>query len=77
MKNWYCKKYAKNAKYYDVNSLYPYAMLNDMPGKVIKFHANLSKFNLDKFFGFVLAEVTIPKTLIPLLPYKNKNGNLA
>lgn len=71
----YYKKYATNVKYYDVNSLYPYAMLNDMPGKLIKFYANLSNFNLDNFFGFVLAEVTIPKTLVPLLPYKNKNGN--
>ena len=26
----YYKKYVKNAKYYDVNSLYPYAMLNDI-----------------------------------------------
>jgi hypothetical protein len=28
----YYKKYAVNAKYYDANSLYPTAMLNDMPG---------------------------------------------
>jgi len=72
---YYYKKYVKNAKYYDVNSLYPFAMLNDMPGRVIKYHANLRKFSLQDFFGFALAEVTIPKILVPLLPYKSENGN--
>ena len=71
----YYKKYVANAKYYDVNSLYPFAMLNDMPGKVIRYHRNLSGFKLSKFFGYALAEVHIPKTLVPLLPYKNHNGN--
>lgn len=71
----YYKKYVTNAKYYDVNSLYPFSMLRDMPGKVIKYHNNMSKINLSNFFGFVLAEVTIPKTLVPLLPYKSKIGN--
>lgn len=50
-------------------------MLKDMPGKVIKYHSNLSKVKLSNFFGFVLAEVTTPNTLIPLLPYKSKEGN--
>jgi hypothetical protein len=69
----YYKKYVKNAKYYDANSLYPTAMLNDMPGKVVKFHNNLSRVKLDNFFGFALAEVTIPNgTMRPLLPYKSK-----
>jgi hypothetical protein len=71
----YYKKYAVNAKYYDANSLYPTAMLNDMPGKVIKFHNSLKFMKLDKFFGFALAEITIPNgTMRPLLPYKSKDG---
>lgn len=68
----YYKKYVTNAKYYDVNSLYPFAMLNDMPGKMVKYHNNLSGFDLYSFFGFALAEVHIPNTLVPLLPYKSK-----
>ena len=71
----YYKKHVKNAKYYDVNSLYPYAMLKDMPGRVIKYHSNLSNVRLSNFFGFCLAEITIPNTLIPLLPYKSREGN--
>jgi hypothetical protein len=35
----------------------------------------LSKVKLDNFFGFALAEVTIPKgTMRPLLPYKSEDG---
>lgn len=40
----YYKKYVTNAKYYDVNSLYPYAMLNDMPGKMIKYLGDFHRF---------------------------------
>lgn len=71
----YYKKYVRNAKYYDVNSLYPFAMLKDMPGKVIRYHNNMKDYKLSKFFGYALAEVSIPNTLIPLLPYKSKEGN--
>lgn len=42
---------------------------------MIKYHNNLSYYKLSRFFGFILAEVTIPKTLTPLLPYKSKEGN--
>jgi len=68
----YYKKYAANAKYYDVNSLYPYSMMKDMPGKVIRYHNNLSRYKLSKYFGYALAEISIPNTLVPLLPYKSK-----
>lgn len=30
-------RYVKNAYYYDVNSLYPYAMLQDMPLNPIRY----------------------------------------
>lgn len=72
----YYKKHITNAKYYDVNSLYPYSMMKDMPGKFIRYHNKLSYYKLSKFFGFCLAEVTIPNTLTPLLPYKSKEGNI-
>lgn len=32
----YYKKYGENLYYYDVNSLYPYAMLKDMPFKPLE-----------------------------------------
>ena len=44
----------KNVKGYDINSLYPYAMLNNMPiNKAIKSTDN----DLDKYFGVVCVEV--------------------
>jgi len=49
-------------------------MMQDMPGKVIRYHSNLKYRKLSNFFGFVLAEVNIPKTFTPLLPYKSKDG---
>jgi len=42
-------------------------MLNDMPGNIIKYHNSLANFNLNNFFGFALAEVTIPDTLVPFI----------
>jgi hypothetical protein len=63
----------KDAKYYDVNSLYPYAMLNDMPrGKL--FH----KFNpcLKSDFGFIRAKIKAPLMYAPVLPVRGPNGEL-
>ncbi len=70
----YYKAHEKNLHYYDVNSLYPYAMLQPMPHEMIKFHNDMSNIKLENFFGFCLCEVTTPKNIkIPLLPYKH-NG---
>jgi hypothetical protein len=67
----YYRFYAKNVKYYDVNSLYPFAMLKPMPHLMIKYHNNLSKVQLNDFFGFCLAKVTCPNDILrPILPYK-------
>jgi hypothetical protein len=64
--------YVENAHYYDVNSLYPHAMKNLMPLKVIKFHDNLNNIKLDNFFGFCLVRVTSSINIeYPLLPYKH------
>ena len=66
------KAYGKNVYYYDVNSLYPYAMLKDMPynilnnGKMI----NLSNRKLNSFFGFALVKIHCPKEMLrPVLPF--------
>jgi|HubBroStandDraft_2_1064218.scaffolds.fasta_scaffold11044_2 hypothetical protein len=60
------KAYGKKVYYYDVNSIYPYAMLNDMPynilhnGKLI----NLSNRTLDSFFGFAKVKVVCPLDIV-------------
>ena len=41
----------ENLYYYDVNSLYPYAMLNPMPLKIIKFHHDLSNVDLNNLLS--------------------------
>jgi hypothetical protein len=68
------KGFAKLVYYYDVNSLYPYAMLNPMPYNLIKIHNNMDNIKLDNFFGFIEVEVLCPITMKrPVLPYHN-NG---
>ena len=73
----YYYAYCENAHYYDVNSLYPHAMKNLIPFKVIKFHKDLSNIKLENFFGFCLAKVTAPKDIeYPLLPYKHEGKTI-
>jgi len=62
--------------YYDMNSQYPMAMLNDMPVGNPKL--SLEK-NLDNIFGFIYGEITCPneQTLkVPFIQYKDPNSNL-
>jgi len=68
------KAYGENLHYYDVNSLYPYAMLNPMPYNFIKFHNNMDNIKLENFFGFIEVEVLCPLDMKrPVLPY-HMNG---
>lgn len=54
-------RHASNVKYYDVNSLYPFAMLNDMPGNYLgMLDVNT---NLDEVFGFVEVIVSAPSDM--------------
>lgn len=51
----YYKMKAENLYYYDVNSLYPFAMKKPMPFELIrkiKVHEHENNFNLGSFFGF-------------------------
>ena len=68
----YYQMKAENIYYYDVNSLYPFAMLKPMPFELIrKFKVIDKTFNLDNFFGYLKVEVNVPKDIkIPLLPCK-------
>jgi hypothetical protein len=55
--NVYSKNEIKNAFYYDMNSQYPYAMLQDMPIGNPIFSTDK---NLDNIFGFVYGKITPP-----------------
>ena len=69
----YYKAYITEGYYYDINSLYPFAMCKPMPHKLIKFYDNMTNIKLENFFGFCLAEITTPKNILkPLLPYKHE-----
>ena len=73
------KAYAKNLHYYDVNSLYPFAMLNPMPyeilnnGKII----NLINRTLDSFFGFAYVKIVCPLDMLrPVLPFHHEGKTI-
>jgi DNA polymerase type B, organellar and viral len=68
----YYQMKAENIYYYDVNSLYPFAMLKPMPFELIrKFKISENNFNLNTFFGFIKVYVISSKDIkIPLLPCK-------
>lgn len=72
------KPYGKNLIYLDVNSLYPYAALNPMPGLECKWIESYEPegLNLDNLFGVFHAEVITNDLYIGLLPVKSKNGLL-
>lgn len=66
------KNEGTNLKYYDVTSLYPFAMLNDMPTGDMLFSTDPNILN---YFGIIFVEVDTtgldPKFMnYPLLPYK-------
>jgi len=64
------KAYAELVHYYDVNSLYPYAMLKPMPYNLIKKHKNMYNIKLENFFGFIEVEVLCPLDMArPVLPF--------
>ena len=70
------KPYGENLYYYDVNSLYPYVSLNDMPGM----HCFKEQFfnhvtHLDTLFGFYYCNVECSKdNYLGLLPVRTNTG---
>lgn len=67
------KLQGKDLYYYDVNSLYPYVMLNDMPLELIKIHENMDFKDIENFFGFIDCLVESPPIIkVPILPFKYK-----
>jgi hypothetical protein len=66
------KNEGRNLKLYDITSLYPFAMLNDMPTGDSLFSTDP---NINNYFGIVFVEVDTtgldPKYLnYPLLPHR-------
>lgn len=70
--------------YYDVNSLYPYASLNKMPGLNCIYESMLNLLinqstdqtadNVDKLFGFYYCKIKTNNLYIGLLPVRTKDG---
>ena len=73
------KPYGENLYHYDVNSLYPFVALQDMPGldcnKLTYFNLEYQYCDLKDLFGFFYCTITAPKnSYLGLLPYKVKYG---
>lgn len=64
------RPYGKDLVYIDVNSLYPYAALNKMPGTDCNYIETFDDkgLDLDKLFGFFYARVKTNNLYIGLLP---------
>jgi len=72
----YYLKYGENLKHYDVNSLYPKAMCNQMPMEYLGESLG-NEVKLENVFGFAEAKITAPDNIeIPLLPFKMDNETL-
>jgi hypothetical protein len=69
--------HGKNLRYYDVNSLYPYASLEDMPGTQCTYIENISneKLDISNYFGMFQVKLkTYNNSYLGLLPIKTKEG---
>ena len=67
--------YGKDLVYLDINSLYPYAALNSMPGLNCEYIESLDVkgLELDNLFGFFQARVKTNDLYIGLLPIHKNN----
>lgn len=62
---------AKNLKYYDVNSLYPFVMQNEYPNpNHLKYSRNIKLKTIMQYEGVAKVKVIAPKMYIPYLPYR-------
>ena len=66
----------ENLYYYDVNSLYPFASLYDMPGLLCtKVTCYIDKYNIDDLFGLFYCKIEAPLDLyLGLLPIRVNLG---
>lgn len=70
------KPYGENIYYYDVNSLYPYAALNSMPGSKCVLETNINMFleNMINVFGFFYCNIETTDSYLGLLPVRTAKG---
>jgi len=69
------KPYGEDLYYYDVNSLYPSAALNDMPGLNCTYIDYLTQSpNIDELFGFYYCEIECTTNYLGLLPLRTSDG---
>lgn len=76
------KPYGTNLLYYDINSAYPYAMMELLPTglpETVNFDDLDENTNpiewLNKFFGFLTVKINVEKTYIPFLGLNIDNKN--
>lgn len=63
--------------FYDVNSLYPFASLNSMPGLKSKYIESYNhKFDLDNLFGFFYCKIKSSGNFLGLLPLRTSKNLL-
>ena len=75
------KPFGENLYYYDVNSLYPFASLNIMPGLnctyIDNINENLSDYvRSDNMFGFYFCKVSAKDNYLGFLPYRTDGSIL-
>ena len=69
------KPYGSNLFYYDVNYLYTYVALQDMPGLTCKKLLYYNYTDIDNLFGFFYCIIETPLDIyLGLLPVRTKNG---
>jgi DNA polymerase type B, organellar and viral len=72
------KPYGENLYYYDVNSLYPFVALQDMPGLTcskVYYKHGVDFSSLGNVFGFFHCSIITPKDdYLGILPVRTANG---
>lgn len=69
------KPYGENLYYYDVNSLYPFVALQDMPGiHCIKKNFINKDVDIYDIFGFFYCEIESNYDYVGLLPVRDRSG---
>jgi hypothetical protein len=63
----------ENTFYYDVNSLYPFSMLNKFPNPNSVKIGDRSIENINNFMGVSEVDIIAPNINIPFLPYRGKD----
>lgn len=67
------RPYGVNLFYYDVNSLYPFASKNPMPGHICEYIESNEPLELSELFGFYFCKIKTQDNYLGLLPV-HKNG---